>query len=370
MLRMKRNFIGLALLATLFVGCQTAQKADDANTAETFPGYGSDRAPSSVTPIVEAVFKELRVVGSKAGAKTAEKNASKEFLTFLNTSVMASNDPSVALFRKEIRAERKAAGANKKTIDSLFSEEDLRRLPEHVQGELATKFVKAKAAKDMPSLSAFAAKVEGQYKAMAASDVRKVKGTSELLSTEKGNTSKFDARANASNQAKFDASTGAFNKESGEGYLKLRNKFDEIIGSQPTAELQTEARLASDKALKSSGRIYKLTGMTHLVEETCDNLDLAALKEYGRLLEKIENDIRKNYPIDRATGRIKCTNVAEITAFVAAEFQEGLGRIGISAWVAVEEMSACNYLNPKTATASRGLASERGNKLGAHPACK
>lgn len=368
MLRMKKNFMGIALLATLLVGCQTAQKAGNI-TDETFPGYGSDRTPSSVTPIVEVVFKELRVIGSKAGAKAGEKNASKEFLTYLNSAVKTSKDPNVALFRDEIKAERKAAGASKKEIDSIFTEEDLKRLPERVQGDLATKFVKAKAAKDMPSLSAFASKVESEYKNMASSDVRKVKGTSELLSTEKGNTSKFDARVGGA-KAKFDPSTGGFTAESGDGYLKLRNKFDKIIGSQPTAELQNEARMASDKAMKSSGRIYKLTGMTHLVEETCDNLDLAALKEYGKLLEKIEGDIRKNYPIDRVTGRVKCTNIAEITAYVAAGFQEGLGRIGISAWVAVEEMSVCNYLNPKTAPASRGLASERGNKLGSHPACK
>jgi len=362
MLQVRKSLIGIALSAIVFVGCQSAQKTaemDASDEALNFPGYGSDRNPASAGTIIEMVLKEMRVVGSKAGAKASEKAASGKFVSYVNTAIRTSKDADVIALRKEVIAERKAAMGKKfkSGVDDALTEEDMKRLPERVQGELAAKFLKSEAAKDLPSLNALRSKVDSEIAQMAASDVKGLKGKAKLLTSESGDASKFNAK------------TGKFVAKESESYQILIRSLDQLVENETTEAGKAEVRVLVKKARVAAGKVYQLSGMSHLVPETCQNLDRTALAEYVRLLNEIEAEL-KTFPIDKATGRVKCANVAEITVYVAAKFQERLGRIGMSALVAVEEMSVCNYLSPETGPVSRKVASDGGGKVPSRPACK
>lgn len=364
-LQMKRNFVGFALIAILGVGCQSAQKIGKNTSADelNFPGYGSDRTPASAGTIIETVLKELRLIGTKSGAKAAEKSASGKFVAYVNTAIRTSQDADVIALRREVTAERKAVLGKKfkSGVDDVLTEEDMKRLPERVQGQLAAKFLKSEAAKDLPSLNVLRSKVDSEIASMAASDVKGLKGNAKLLATETGDASGFNAKSG--NAVAKDAA-----KQS-ESYRILIKSLDTLVDNEATAEGKAEVTVLVKRARIAAGKVYQLSGLSHLMPETCQNLDLAALREYVKLLDEIEAEL-KTFPIDRATGRVKCINVAEITVYVAAKFQERLGRIGLSALVAVEEMSVCNYLSPETAPVSRKVASASHGKVPERPACK
>lgn len=362
MLQVRKSLIGIALSAIVFVGCQSAQKTaemDASDEALNFPGYGSDRNPASAGTIIEMVLKEMRLVGSKAGAKAGEKAASGKFVAYVNAAIRTSKDADVIALRKEVIAERKAALGKKfkSGVDDVLTEEDMKRLPDRVQGELAAKFLKSEAAKDLPSLNALRTKVDSEIASMAGSDVKGLKGKAKLLSNETGDASKFNSKV------------GKVSAKESESYQILIKSLDKLVDNEATEAGKAEVRVLVKKARIAAGKVYQLSGLSHLMPETCQNLDLPALREYVKLLNEVEAEL-KTFPIDKATGRVKCANVAEITVYVAAKFQERLGRLGLTALVAVEEMSVCNYLSPETAPASRKIASESGGKIPDRPACK
>ncbi len=378
MLRMKNGLVGFAVVASILSGCQSAQKTSVGydNVAEedlNFPGYGSDRTPAGTTPIFDEVFKALRetsvIVGTGAQRKTVSGSA--ELLRYINRlDKLAIKDASGNLSQiSDLRQAKLAremeefrAGRRKtkplKGRDDVLNEADVKGLSPEVQAKIARDFLQQKEFRDLAGLNAIRKKVDTEVAKLADSDAatNKLTGSQKqkLLTDSNGNTRDINAKI-------------ATNVELSKQWNELKAGFA-TMAEQDAYFASTEGKLLINNTRKEAGRIYNLTGMSHLTGKTCENLNKEAMQEYYKLLRDMRIQFEKY--TDASGGRIKCKNVGEISAWVAAKFQERLGRTGVSAWTAVREMTVCEYIHPTTGTGARNLASARGSNLGSAPGCE
>jgi hypothetical protein len=353
MLGMKKNFIGLAVLATLFTGCQTAQKNDfeTVNLDEMFPGYGSDRRPASVTPLLDEVYKALKGVKTAAHAGVAEKEAQAELLNYVNRL----RTPEVAALKKETKGGR-------------ITKDDLARLLPETQAKIASDFLASRGLNKVQELRSIRAKVQDEMARIGGTDARTANAA--MAAKLKTSSGAIDKNVKVRTMSDQVAKNGAVSQDAN----VLNRSFKDLEEVLSASKSDADARRVKQKifeARMAAGRVYDLTGDSHLIPETCNNLDEEVLPQYTRLLDDI-SDYFKKYSTKGEKGRwkmVSCKNKDEMTAYVAAKFQEVMGRRGPAALTAVKEMTFCNYLKPTVGNAADVLAS-RGFDLSKAPDCQ
>lgn len=375
MLRMKKNFIGLALVASVLAGCQTAPKDtafEDVKVDEStdfdamFPGYGSDRRPASN---LEPIFKELFEALSAASKGTHKfsksgNNLRTQFVRFANNWKGEGAD------QLEVLRNSKRAGLTKKQRlapgADVLTEKELEGLTGTVQARIADAFLTETRLKDYPSLSGVASKTREAVASLGKADA--TSGTSNSMN--KLMTVNRPGAISAADQARVDKII--------EKNQRLAESLNEAFNSMGEVDPHFKSPDGKNMILQTklkAGKLYRLTGDSHLLPSTCENLvgdKGAALKAYNDMFDNILKDLDDaKLPKDPKTGRILCKNMAEMTAWSVAKYQSTkLGRTGLAAWTAVQEMTFCNYIKEDTAGAARKLASANNGDLGKMPECK
>jgi hypothetical protein len=354
---MKKSFVGFALVASLLAGCQTAQKSNEYETVnldEMFPGYGTDRRPANVTPLLDDVYKALANVSiaGKAGAK--EVSAQAELLTYVNR-----------LRSEEVRTLKRAKNPNAKNVDSVrLTKEDINGLSPTSQAKIASDFLSSKGLADLPQLNAIRAKVQDEMARVAGTDAR----ASDRAMTEKLKASSAAVNKNVKMK---NASETVSKNSTGSLQAAFKDLEDVLVRAAAGEKEAVELRRELFALRKTAGEVWEVTGDSHLIPETCENLDATTLPQYRKLLADIRDEFR-GYAKKDGSGRyqrVACKNKSEITAYVAAKYQQALGRRGVSALTAVQEMTFCNYLKSDVADAARKLASVGGGDLPKAPDC-
>lgn len=371
MLKMRKYFIGLALVATLFAGCKTAQKSDfasdwnisqedmDASYAATDASEAS-RNPASLGPILSELSKALQAAPITKAFATAGKesrNISQELVTFVNRI----DSPQITKLKNEkfAAAEKKwkAAGSpadsrpQRGRADRLEGN-DFNKINVDDQARIAKQFMDEKALKDFPSLNGIYKKVDAEVTRLAKADATKTNLTGDMKT--KIETDQFGNTRNIHDKVNANASAAKLEAEV-EEVIALLAKNDPAFNA---ADARATAKKILVEARKDSGRIYQLTGnVRSFTIKTCDNLSLDALDRYGQLLKEIREELEKYEMFTDAKGyrRLACKNGASIAAWAAGKFQERLGRTGLAALIAVEEMSICNFLDANVSKASQDL---------------
>lgn len=341
MLRINKKFITLAIAgaiaASTLVGCQTAQKTDytsvDVTEAEFGADYGADRTLASGDVILREVQKVL--VGIKTVAKTAEPEmaANREILAFLNRNT----DTELTSFRKKY---------------GKITNENMDAIPVDVQARMA----KAIAAQKKYSAYAGNFSTVGAKADAALARVGKGAESAGKASNPKLLTSGFSGAAPASAKS---ATT--------EVGAELIQAYKELVKADPKFGT-AEGKALRNRILRNSIEYKNLTGRTIVVPEGCNSFDYEGAFKYDELLTDMNKEIKE---FSRGSdGKIACKNFPEIEAWITAKFQEGLGRMGMSAHLAVQEMVPCKLVKDDVAPASRQLASENKGALGKKPSCK
>ncbi len=377
---MNKKILGLIVTLTMVSGCQTANKstqevsAGDVEAAalkkidsiESIYGYrftANDRSPSSVEPIVGLLFKKLANKVGQVGAKKEPMALDAAFRNFADQAIRDSKEPELKSYLDGILKNRKG-----KDVDSPLTSTELKELDNTPSlqihaGRIAESFYKSLKEQDQKNLKGLFDEVAIKY-SILKNDVRTAKG-GDLLETNVGNTSKFDARMK---KKKFDTNSNEFVDDSERG-LRLKQVMKKTIRGAPEADKKELAEVF-DRIAAISSAIWKRTGMMHFVDKTCE-FDLVTLKEYEKFLISMRDDIETNYAKNLDTnGRIKCKNLINISAWAAGKYQAALGRVGkdgkfgVSTWIAVNEMAAgCNLADNKIAgqallnSQSRNIAS-------------
>ncbi len=375
MLKLKRDLAGLALLATLFAGCQTAPKNNAVTDASSYgvtgedldSSYYGDSAARGVAGIGDPIFKELFNAFREEAVRTAftamKRDVSSEFVTYVNRNSLRIGEVDALKDAKFAAAERdwKAAVARgekserpRRGIADRLGEEDLNGIDAVQQAKIAKAFMDEKKLTDLPGLSKVYSKVDAQVKALAKVDPKAKALTGEmqakLLTEQAANSKNIDGKI-------------ASNVE----MAKLEKEVDAILEKMKAGDPNfkgwgPEARDWVKSARLDTAKIYRYSDgkLKNFTVQTCDNLTPDALKRYSDLLHDIRqelDDVAKAKGIDpKFPHALPCKNIPEITAWIAAKFQAGLGRTGLTAFSAVEEMSICHYLAPETAPASRKIA--------------
>lgn len=371
MLKMRKYLVGLAIGATLFAGCTTAPKSDVATDfnisqedmdASYASGDASEtgRKPASVGPILSELSKALKASAVSTAFREAGKEArdiSQELITFVNRI----DTPQITKLKNE-----KFSAAEKKWKDAGSPAEsrpmrgradrlegtDFNKINVEDQARIAKQFMDEKALKDFPSLKGIYKRVDDEVKRLATADATKnnLSGDmkAKIAADQYGNTrnihEKVDANASI---AKMEAEV--------EEVITLLAKNDPAFNA---AEARARAKTILIETRKDSGRIYQLTGnVRSFTVKTCDNLSLDALDRYGQLLKEIREELEKYEMYTDAKGykRLACKNGASIAAWAAGKFQERLGRTGLAALIAVEEMSICSFLDTNVSKASQEM---------------
>jgi hypothetical protein len=359
MLRMNKNFIGLAVLATLLAGCQTAQINNDdyktVNLDEMFPGYGADRRPANVTPILKEVHAALQGVKMAARAGATEVSAQKELLNYVNR-----------LRSEEVTAlkQAKAASTGKDAKSVRLTAEDMSGLSASTQAKIAADFLSSKGLQDLPQLNAIRAKVQDEMARIGGTDARTADAA--MAAKLKSSSAAIDKNVKMRNAQNSAA------KNSSSLQVAFKDLEDVLVRAAAGEKEAVELRRELFALRKTAGEVWEVTGDSHLIPETCENLDATTLPQYRKLLADIRDEFRgfsKRGP-DGRYQRIACKNKDEITAYVAAKFQDALGRRGVSALTAVQEMTFCNYLKTDVGNAARKLASVNGGVVSKAPDCQ
>jgi hypothetical protein len=370
----------MAVVAGLLAGCQTAQKQDSYGNVDfdaMFPGYGSDRestrSPASAEPLFEMVLKELAKVKIAKISGGSTEVATKDFLRFINKS----KGPEVSRVKNEVFAELDAAARKekgwKRAEDVKLDETTIKRVSESAQIEISGAYLRQKSMMDLPQLNALRDNVEKARFVAAgfdAKDFREAQNAKLLkdntVQPGKQGFSEQTTRTvqqNSQNIIDGQIKAGKLNAS----FNTLEKVLTEAARENGDAGAKEVRKLIEDMKI-AAGRVWQATGDSHLIPETCENLDVETLKSYTQLLRDIRKEF-DSYP-KAENGRVKCSNIADITAWVAAKFQQSLGRRGVSAWTAVQEMTFCNYLKTDVATASRKMASINGGDVPEKVECK
>jgi hypothetical protein len=330
---MKKNWVvGFALVATLMSGCQTAQKsaALDESFLDIPSNYGSDRTPAG-NPIAEQLAKIFKARGETGASEM------KALISELNKEKGAfANDAELKAFRKKYG---NVTEENFSSLDSALSAsiiENLAKLPRF---------------RTLISYDASFKNLAAQAKTILA------KGSKSGVEESKAvNAFSKTGLLNAGNKAEQMGKT--YDPKVLERYYQ-RTIYEQAI-KENALYATTEGKEALLGALKKAKEYHELTGRSIITVETCRNLDVAATRKYTELLDEHVASARKY-------GKA----CPELEAWVAARFQMSLGREGIGAWTAAEELAICGTETPETGRAARSLASKyQGRVPNDPPKCK
>lgn len=366
MLKMNKSLVGMTVATALLAGCSTASKNNFADTTpltmdeinSSFYTDGGERSLASFGEPFAELLKLARTSAVKAASKSANRSIEKELLTFVNRvetkEVQALKEAKFAA----AESKWKAAGSNpaerpqRGRADALDAN-DIEKLAADDQARIVKQFMENKKWKEFPQLSGIYNKVDARVKELLAADAAKNGGLSKdmekTLAQKQANNSKFMHDAVGANAS----------------YAELRNQAREMVEKmgKDNADFNTAAAKAEAEALvlnarKNNAYIMRATGgkmggLKNFTVNSCDGMTMEGLQKFDELLADVRKGIEE-FPVNRE-GRIACKNFDEIAAFAAAKFQEKLGRTGLSALVAVEEMTFCHYLDPKVGGGAKNL---------------
>ncbi len=405
MLKLRKDFVGLAFTATLMVGCQTAKISEtpadynaqfaNVDMNQIFPEYVYDngRTPAAdATPILK-ILEELEKGGKNAlemGSKSSEFRgvSANEFRNFLK----GSKDEQIV--RAKRQAFDKMSPAEKKVVGSSdrvnLTDAQLGDLPANYQALQVSKFVRLKNLENAPSLKTVMDQVDSRLAAAENLDMMsfRAKMNNRLLS----DRAHFTGAALTEDAAKI-------RKEAAENVVAGKTKsgigaayadLEHLLVSAAHGEAEASAIRASMLDVRlAAGETRDLSGLFNLTAKTCENLDADSLPRLASLYRKMR-DLFGRYSksryetvmvTDLKTGerravqvrrweRVPCHNVAEIAAYAAVKFEEELGRLEIAAVAAGSELTTCGYVADETRDGFNTLLKKSPDGKVREPACE
>jgi hypothetical protein len=405
MLKLRKDFVGLALTATLMVGCQTAKIAQNpedysaqfvnVDMNQIFPEYVYDngRTPAGdLSPFIR-IIREMETAAKTAietGVKSSEFRgvSADEFRTF----VKSSKDEQI--FKAQRQAFDKLSPAEKKTVGSWknvdLNDSQLGELPANYQALQISKFVRMKNIESAPTLSKIMNDVDSRLASAEGLDLLtfRKKITDRILS----DRAHFDGTASAESAAKFrkEAAENFVAEKARSGIGAAYADLEHLLVAAAHGETEASAiRAAMLDVRLAAGETRDLSGLFNLTAKTRENLDTESLPRLSALYRKIRDRFarysKSRYETvmitDLKTGerravqvrrweRIPCHNVAEIAAYAAVKFEEELGRLEIAALASGSELTTCGYIAEETKVGFDDLAKKAPDGKVREPACE
>ena len=354
MLKMRTQIAGFAMVAAMFVGCSTTSKqastsVDELLHEDTEVDVG--RFPASEGGPVGTLVKYLK-------ESTNGDQKAAEYLKTLNERFGKTKD------FKEYRANygKKMDEAGLAGLSPDLEKSILRDFLDNAKayrslGVLETEAKDAHVAATNALATIVGEGAEGLKTSKHSFGDAKDGG---LLSVDRKGTG-GSARGTRTDGGAISA-RNATEHNANNSLKQIYNQMVDPNTAEFTAFKGADGNRLAVKMVSDEKEFRSLTKRSALNAEMCKDFDEATAKSYNKLQEELLADVKANADSyeevvnGKAIKRYKSCD--ELEAWAMARFQVGLGRQGIAAWTAVEEMGVCKTARTDHADAARKYASE------------
>lgn len=388
MLKMRTQIAGFAMVAAMFVGCSTTSKQASTSVDEllhedtevdvgrftaTEDGGRIGRSPAEIGPIAKLI-EHLR--GTTNGDTKAAKylktlnerfGKMKEFTDHSTGGLGKKHDPMYGSKMDEAGLAGLSNDLQKQIVRDFLNNADAYL----GLGTLETEVKEAKVAAEEALGSIRNGGIDGA-KLSPKDPYRNVHDGGRLSVDWKG-------REGSPRGVRTDGGAiSARNATEHNANNSLKQIYNQMVDpntAEFTAFKGPDGNRLAVKMVTDEKEFRTMTKRSALNAEMCKDFDEATAKSYNKLQEELIADVKNNADSyeEVVNGKTikRYKSCAELEAWAMARFQVGLGRQGIAAWTAVEEMGVCKTARTDHAEAARKYASENEGKIPEKaPKCK